>query len=170
MCSVAQLCPTTPWIVACQAPLFMGFSRQEYLHGLPCPTPRDLHNQGQTRVSYNADGFFNTELVKNLPAIWRPGFDPWAGNIPWRRERLPTPVFWPREFHGLYSPWGHKESDTTKRLSHSLTPGKPICGITGVLTASILEWFAIPSSSGTPFVRTLHCDLCILDGPIWHGS
>ena len=28
--------------------------------------------------------------------------------IPWRRERLPTPIFWPGEFHGLYSPWGHK--------------------------------------------------------------
>ena len=28
--------------------------------------------------------------------------DPWVGNIPWRRERLPTPVFWPGEFHGLY--------------------------------------------------------------------
>ena len=27
---------------------------------------------------------------------------------PWRREWLPTPVFWPREFHGLYSPWGCK--------------------------------------------------------------
>ena len=26
---------------------------------------------------------------------------------------LPTPVFWPREFHGLYSPWGHKELDMT---------------------------------------------------------
>ena len=25
--------------------------------------------------------------------------------IPWRRERLRTPVFWPGEFHGLYSPW-----------------------------------------------------------------
>ena len=36
----------------------------------------------------------------------RSGFDPWVGNIPWRRERLPTPVFWPGEFHGLYSPWG----------------------------------------------------------------
>ena len=36
---------------------------------------------------------------------WRPGFDPWVGTIPWRRERLPTPVFWPGEFHGLYSPW-----------------------------------------------------------------
>ena len=31
-------------------------------------------------------------------------------------ERLPTSVFWPGEFHGLYSPWGHKESDTTERL------------------------------------------------------
>ena len=33
--------------------------------------------------------------------------------IPWRRERLPTPVFWPGEFHELYSPWGPKELDTT---------------------------------------------------------
>ena len=41
------------------------------------------------------------------------------GSIPGleRRERLPTPVFWPGEFHGLYSPQGHKESDTTERLS-----------------------------------------------------
>ena len=37
--------------------------------------------------------------------------------IPWRRETLPTPVFWPGEFHGLYSPWGCKESDTTEQLS-----------------------------------------------------
>ena len=41
----------------------------------------------------------------------RPGFNPWAGKILWRRERLPIPAFWPREFHGLYSPWGCKESD-----------------------------------------------------------
>ena len=33
--------------------------------------------------------------------------DPWVGNIPWGRERLPTPVSWPGEFHGLYSPWVH---------------------------------------------------------------
>ena len=38
----------------------------------------------------------------------------WLGKIPWRRERLPTPVFWPGEFHGLYRPWGHKESDKTE--------------------------------------------------------
>ena len=42
------------------------------------------------------------------------------GSIPWRRERLPTPVFWPGEFQGLYSPWGRKETDMTERLSFSL--------------------------------------------------
>ena len=35
---------------------------------------------------------------------------------PLEKGRVPTPVFLPREFHGLYSPWGHKELDTTKRL------------------------------------------------------
>ena len=53
------------------------------------------------------------QLVKNPPAMWEPGFDPWVGKIPWRRERLPTSVFWPGEFHGLYSLWGRKESDAT---------------------------------------------------------
>jgi len=39
----------------------------------------------------------------------RCGFGAWVGKIPWRRETLPTPVLWPEEFHGLYSPWSHKE-------------------------------------------------------------
>ena len=47
----------------------------------------------------------------------RPGLIPWVGKIPWRRERLPTPVFWPGEFHGLCSPWVRKESDMTEGLS-----------------------------------------------------
>ena len=52
------------------------------------------------------------------------GLIPRVGKIPWRRERLPTPVFWPGEFHGQrslvgYSPWGCKESDTTEWLSLS---------------------------------------------------
>ena len=61
------------------------------------------------------------QLVKKKKKIClhcgRPGFNPWVGKIPWRRERLPTPVFGPGEFHGLYSPWGHKESDMTEQLS-----------------------------------------------------
>ena len=34
----------TPWTIALQAPLLMGFSRQEYWSGLPFPSPRDLPN------------------------------------------------------------------------------------------------------------------------------
>ena len=42
------------------------------------------------------------------------GFIPGLGRFPWRREPLPTPVFWPGEFHGLYSPSGSREFDTTE--------------------------------------------------------
>ena len=49
--------------------------------------------------------------------VKKPEFNPRAGKITWRRERLLTLVFWPREFHGLYSPWGRKELDTTEQLS-----------------------------------------------------
>ena len=41
--------------------------------------------------------------------------------------------------------------------------------VRGVLKASILERFAIPSSRGPRFVRTLHCDLSVLGGPAWHA-
>ena len=43
-----QLCPTlcAPWTAAHQAPLSMGFSRQEYWSGLPHPPPRDLSDPG----------------------------------------------------------------------------------------------------------------------------
>ena len=45
---VTKLCPTlmTPWTIACQAPLSMGFSRQEYWSGLPFPSPGDLPDPG----------------------------------------------------------------------------------------------------------------------------
>ena len=54
----------------------------------------------------------------------RPKFDSWVGKIPWRRKWQPTPVFLPGEFHGQrslesYTPWGRKESDTTKQLTHT---------------------------------------------------
>ena len=35
------------------------------------------------------------QLLKNLPAMLETWVDPWVGKIPWRREWLPTPVFWP---------------------------------------------------------------------------
>ena len=41
----------TPWTVACQATQSMGFSRQEYWSGLPCPPPGDLPDPGIKPVS-----------------------------------------------------------------------------------------------------------------------
>ena len=54
------------------------------------------------------------------PQCRRPGLDPWARKISWRRKWQPTPVLLPGEFLGQRSSWGHKESDTTNTLSLSL--------------------------------------------------
>ena len=57
------------------------------------------------------------QLIKNLPAVQ----ETWVRSLAWedsleKGKATPTPVFQPGEFHGLYSPWGRKESDTTERL------------------------------------------------------
>ena len=64
----------------------------------------------------------------------KPGFDPWVRKILWKSEWLPIPVFLPREFHGQrnlagYSPWDHKESDTTEQLTLSPWPWVELTGI-----------------------------------------
>ena len=47
----------TQWTVACQASLSMGFSRQEYWSGSPCPSPRDLRDpRNQARVFVSCIG------------------------------------------------------------------------------------------------------------------
>ena len=56
----------------------------------------------------------------------RPGFDLWIGKIPWRRERLPTPVFWPGEFHGVH---GVAKSRTWLSDFHSVS----LLGCFGIL-------------------------------------
>ena len=58
-----QLCVT----VACQDPLSMGFSRQEYRSGLPCPSPEDLPNPGTQPTPLMSpalsSGFFTTSTT-----------------------------------------------------------------------------------------------------------
>ena len=140
--------------VACQAPLSMGFSRQEYWSGLPFSPPGDLPNPGIEPASlasqllhWQADslplvppGKLNLQVesdanvistlraslvaqtVKDPPAMR----ETWVQSLGWKdpleKGTLPTPVFWSEEFHGLYSPWCHKESDTTERLSLTTPP------------------------------------------------
>ena len=54
------------------------------------------------------------------------GLIPESGRFPWRREWLPIPVLLPGDLQGQrslvsYSPWAHKESDTTERLTDTHT-------------------------------------------------
>ena len=63
----------TPGTVAHQASLSMGFSRQEYWSGLPCPPPGDLPNPGIEPVTLTspamADSFFTASTTWKAPAL-----------------------------------------------------------------------------------------------------
>ena len=61
---VTKLCPTlaSPWMVACQLPLSIGFPRQQQWSGLPCPSPGDLLNPGSKPTSAWQGYFFTTKL------------------------------------------------------------------------------------------------------------
>ena len=63
----------TPWTVARQAPLSMGFSRQEYWSGLPCPSPGDFPNPGIKPTSLVspalAGGFLTTSATWEAPYV-----------------------------------------------------------------------------------------------------
>ena len=63
----------TLWIVAHQAPLPMGFSRQEYWSGLPCPPPGGLPNPGIEPLSLMspalAGEFFIASTTLEAPAL-----------------------------------------------------------------------------------------------------
>ena len=75
-----------------------------------------------------------------------PGLYSWVRKICWRSDRLPTPLlhlFQPGEFHGLYSPRGHKELDTTERLSLSLHESN----------ISAINRFQLPPLDCTTFVN-----------------
>ena len=90
--------------------------------------------------------------VKNLPAMQRPGFDPWVRKIPWRRKRQPAPVVLPGRSHGQrsllgYSLWGLKKSqtgqlnDNNNRHGHRLLLGIPLVGCVVVHTGpSSVKW------------------------------
>ena len=90
-------------------PIFQSLASLRLSLGL-----KDLH--------YAFHGASGKEPTFQCRRCKRLGFDPWVEKIPWRRAGLPTPVFFPGECYRQrnpagYSPWGHKESDTTEQLS-----------------------------------------------------
>ena len=65
-------------------------------------------------------------MVRICPQYRRPGFDPWVGKIPWRREWQPTAVLFPGESRGQrnlagYSPWGCRVRHNRATNAHTQT-------------------------------------------------
>ena len=91
--------------------------------------------ESRAAAFYDSDGYHCSRMVfpggssGEEPACQRRRcrrcrFDPWGGKIPWRRKWQPTPVFLPGKYQGQrslmgFSPWDHKESDTTEH-AHTL--------------------------------------------------
>ena len=113
--------------VAHQAPLSMGFSRQEYWRGLPFPSPGDLPDQG-----WNPGVLHCRQTLE--PLHWkqcrRLGFNPRVRKLLWRKALQPTPVFLLGESHGQRSlvnciqsmdSQSVKELDMTEQLTLSLS-------------------------------------------------
>ena len=78
------------------------------------------------------------QTVKNLPAMQETLVQSLDWEDPLEKGVTTVPVFLPREFHGQrslvgYSPWGHKESDMTERLTHSHTGSNQGTSITGII-------------------------------------
>ena len=96
---VTKLYPTlaTPWTIAHQAPLSMGFSRQEYWSGLPFPSPGDLANPG---IKPGSPALQADDLLTEL---WRKSsIDIWYWHqFSWLTQSCPT----------LATPWtiAHKD-------------------------------------------------------------
>ena len=68
-CSVTSIVSesVTPWTVGHQAPLFLGFSRQEYWSGFPCPPPGDLSHSGIKPASLMSPSLAGGSLPLGLP-------------------------------------------------------------------------------------------------------
>ena len=104
------------WKFGDTAALFFLEVLYNYWLWVPQYEPRD----GSSRFFYKQSWWLRWWRI--CPQCRKPRFDPWVGKIPWRRERLPAPVFLPGEFHGQrslvsYSLWGLKELDMTEQLN-----------------------------------------------------
>ena len=105
----------TPWTVAHQAPLSMGFSRQEYGSGLPLPSPRDLPNTGikAGSAALQADSL--------LTEVWgKPSFHAWK---PKEREGLWEVQAWGLSPHPRAS-WQHELITGSKRRTTRPSAGR----------------------------------------------
>ena len=114
-----QTAETHSWTGCC----WLGGPKEERLEGShelsPSQNPMKSHVPPSPLLNDRVRGFpGGSEGLESACNGRDLGLIRGSGRSPGAREGLPTPVFLPREFHGQrslvsYSPWGHKESDTT---------------------------------------------------------
>ena len=118
-----QSCLTlvTLWTVACQAPLSLGFSRQEYWSGLPCPPAGDLPDPGIEPGSFiflmSAGGFFTSEPPRKLLQRGLMGQNPGALNAVTKDQVLHWLWFPDGDTSHSYPQWVVWESKKWKQKS-----------------------------------------------------
>ena len=152
-----------------------------------CPSASICHCLSSTTVIYSlwclTPGWegrrVSVKIEKNKMFQFNRGFPGWAGKestcnagdlgsipglgrFPWRRERLPTPVFWPGDFHGLYSQWDREELDTTEWCSLSLFLAEPRCGKGTLFSfqqfSKEMRWQSCLTSHDADSIRVCHAN------------
>ena len=93
------------WVTSLSHFTFMHWSRKWQ------PTPVFLPGESQGWQSLVGCRLWGRTESDMTEATWQQQQQHRVGKTAWRRERLHTSVVWPGAFHGLYSPWGHKELD-----------------------------------------------------------
>ena len=115
-----QLC-VTPWTVALQAPLCMGFSREAYWSGLPFPPPGDLPDPGIKLMSLMspafAGGFFTANTTTQSSLLAYPFLEVTLGS----RRRRPCSV----PLHEGQSPWLRSQMQQVACPAHNPAPPGP---------------------------------------------
>ena len=154
----------------CQAPLSMGFSRQEYWSGLPFPPRGDLPNPGIEPASLTSSALADKLLITST--TWEaPSKVPESETA----SRSVSPALWP---HGLYSPWNSPGQNTrVGSLSllqgifptQGLNPGLLLCRwifcqLSHKVSSRILEWVTQPFSSEYSRPRNRTGVSCIAGG------
>ena len=170
--SRVQLCATL-WTIAHQAPLSMGFSRQKYCSGLPCPSPGDLPEPGVKPASLMspelARGFFTTSTIWEAQ-IWVYQIDSCTVIL----IHKSTCKFYslrdkPFHLHAQKQTVTHSNTqksvifhqlergESESEVSHSVVSDScdpmeyslPGSSVHGISQARILEWIAMPFSRGS---------------------
>ena len=174
-----------PWTVGQQASLTMGFSRQEYWSGLPCPPPGELPNPGiePRSPTLQADSLPSEPPGKpqntgvGILSLLQGNFPTQESNWVFlhcrqilsrlscqgssgRREWQLTPVFLPGEFRGQkslvgYSPKRRKELEVTEAIKHACLQERVSSGL-GWGELRAGIWTLTPRYSGRDQLASLH--------------